>query len=678
MKDYIELLANNEDWLMQCVLYYAKRFGYDEYIYTQKGAWTISVEELTTSLTEQAAQTDKTLPYLTPANIDNDKLSILGKSLATKNIDQKKQLFMLLGLLKYYKQSYIDLVDASVTNEERKQFYNAFTERCFDRIEISFCNEWMQLSENYSKGNDKEKLDDKPIVDDNIYLSIFENSYTPIVFLDENKKIINYNAAAGALFTNGDSASDNSFDEITRESLSNLNENLKEIIQKDFNKNILETEIETGKGKRFFQVKLKTMHDNQGKFTGMVVMFDDITQRKEAELQLKIAKEKAEEADKLKTAFLANMSHEIRTPLNAILGFSKMLIKPDVAEDKQKQYIEIIKNSSDQLLTIINDIVDISKIEANQIKIDDKSVVILNELITEIHSLFKSTAQVNNIRFNYSYGLSDVQSNIYADGVRLRQILTNLLSNAIKFTSEGQVKFGYTLKNDILEFFVEDSGIGIARDKQNLIFERFSQADLTTPKLFGGTGLGLSIAKALVELHGGKIWVESEINKGSKFIFTIPYRPVYSNQKKYKSESKGEQDIDWRDVTMMIAEDEEINYLFLKEFLAKTHINLIRAKNGFEAVELYKKNSNMDLILMDIKMPVLDGYEATKQIKELGKNTPIIAQTAFVFEDDKSRISKSGFDDYISKPINEIKLINTIKKYIKKPALNVLSEPNKS
>ncbi len=664
MKEFIELIVNNEDWLMQCVLYYAKKFNYDEYIYTQEGAWSISVNELSNALITKASQSGKVVPELNPhTEPEDDPLSVFGKTLAAKQISGTNRISVLLGLLKYYRQSFMDLVETSIIDDHNNNHYKLFTERCFDTIEISFCNEWLILS-----GGKKQKNIIQPqtstFSSNNVYHTIFENSYTPIVFLDENNRIINYNFAAAEIFISANTT--DSYQENSRESLKQLNEKLQEFIQKDFDENIIETEIDTGQGKRFFHVKLKSMHTAEGKQSGTIVMFDDITRRKEAEMQLTLAKEKAEEADKLKTAFLANMSHEIRTPMNAILGFSKMLTKSDTPEDKRSQYIEIIKNSTDQLLTIINDIVDISKIEAHQIKIDEGSVVMLNDLIGEIHSLFRPTAELNNLKLTYSHGLPDMPSNIYADGVRLRQILTNLLSNALKFTSQGYIKFGYILKDSFLEFFVEDSGIGISQDKQELIFERFSQADLTTPKLFGGTGLGLSIAKALIELHGGKIWLKSQPDKGSVFYFTIPYRPVYANKNLNGEAKKEPKENNWDNITMMIAEDEEINYLFLKEFLSKTHINLIRARNGHEAIELYKQHSNIDLILMDIKMPVKDGYEATKQIKLINHDVPIIAQTAYVFEDDKIRISQSGFDDYISKPINEMKLINTIKKFIEK------------
>lgn len=393
----------------------------------------------------------------------------------------------------------------------------------------------------------------------------------------------------------------------------------------------------------------------------LVAVIRDFTERKSFEKKLIEAKERANESDRLKSAFLANMSHEIRTPMNGIIGFSKMLSNGELKEDTRNLYTKIIIESSIQLLNIVNDILDISMIESNTIKLNINNVDI-NEIVNELFESYNIQNPDKSIEFKLIKSLNDKESTILTDKSRLNQILSNLLNNAFKFTSEGKISFGYEIIDNNLQFFVQDTGIGISKDQQEKIFERFRQADMDYTRKYGGTGLGLSISKKLTELLGGHIWVESEENMGSKFFFTIPFK--HAEGVLYKQEillpNKNTNNL-----TVLIAEDEDINYFYLEEILSNIKIKILRAKDGKEAVEICQSNSEIDLVLMDIKLPVMNGFDATRNIKTFRPHLPIIAQTAYAMADDQEKVLEAGCDDYISKPIIRENLMALIAKHTK-------------
>ena len=381
-----------------------------------------------------------------------------------------------------------------------------------------------------------------------------------------------------------------------------------------------------------------------------------------------VLKEKAEESNRLKTSFLQNISHEIRTPLNAICGFSGMLSMPDLTDDKKNNFISIIQNSSNQLLAIVNDVLTISSLQNKQEKINIQEVCI-NEIIDDLHTIFNQQAKNQNINLVKKNGLTNNQSLIYTDRTKIIQILTNLLSNALKFTKMGEIEFGYivddvrtgrdlSLRDKSLQFYVKDTGIGINSEFHEKIFERFSKADKNIQTNYGGTGLGLSISKGFVELLGGKIWLNSEDGKGTTFYFTIPYKPISQIETteilypKFENRS-----------TILVAEDEEYNFMYIEELLNRINLNIIRTKDGKETVEMCKSNPNISLILMDIKMPIMDGFEATKLIKEFRPNLPIIAHTAYALEQEIEFYS-GVFDDYITKPTKKDELFQKLNKHI--------------
>jgi signal transduction histidine kinase/ActR/RegA family two-component response regulator len=378
--------------------------------------------------------------------------------------------------------------------------------------------------------------------------------------------------------------------------------------------------------------------------------------------ELKIAKEKAEESDKLKTAFLQNMSHEIRTPLNSIIGFSERLNASKVTEEKKQFYTDIIIKSGFQLLSIVNDVLTISAIDTGQEEVKQENVSI-NSLISDIEEVFKQQIDHQRVKLRSLKPLPDNNAQTLTDKTKLIQILTNLLSNAIKFTSAGVIEFGYTLKNSEIEFFVKDNGIGIHKSKHEVIFERFVQAEESIHIDYGGTGLGLSICKGFAELLGGKIWVESELGKGAKFLFTIPYKPAkveISDDSLLINQVKNSQD---ENITVLVAEDQIFNYIYLEEHLKELNYNVIHAKNGKEAVEICKTNESIDIVLMDIRMPIMDGHKAAMLIKKFRPYLKIIAQTAYATNVEIERFGKA-FDDYLTKPLTSEKLTSILNKHI--------------
>ncbi len=379
--------------------------------------------------------------------------------------------------------------------------------------------------------------------------------------------------------------------------------------------------------------------------------------RKKSEIELLEAKKRVEESDKMKTSFLQNISHEIRTPINAISGFSRLLSKDGLSKEKINQYSSIIQNSSNQLISVVEDVLTMSSIQNKREKLNIIETDI-NLIFSDLYLIFIGNAQSKNIEFKYNCSFSDNHL-IFTDKTKLTQILTNLLVNALKFTQNGKIEYGYKLKNNHLEFYVSDTGIGISNDVQEKIFDRFIQADKSISTKYGGTGLGLSISKAFVNLLGGKIWVESEENKGSTFLFTIPY----DKKEIIESNENIINDINDTKIKILVAEDELINFLLIEEYMSNMKFELLHAKDGQEAVELCKEFNDIKIILMDIKMPRMDGFAATKLIKEFNQNTPIIAHSAYCLQDDIDKYNQI-FDAFIPKPINQDELISTINKFL--------------
>jgi len=414
--------------------------------------------------------------------------------------------------------------------------------------------------------------------------------------------------------------------------------------------------------------KASIFYDENGKAIRVVGTHKDITDIKKAEeklkrqnQELKESKEKAVESDRLKSEFINNMSHEIRTPMNGIMGFSRMLNKKGLSDEKREHYINILYNSGKQLLRIIDDIIEISQLNTQQVKVIEKEVA-LNDILLELFSVFDTKAKENNTPLYLIKPLKDEESIINTDESKLKKVLSNLIENALKYTNKGSVEIGYRMDKHGLDIYVKDTGIGIPKAKQKIIFERFSRESDGVANNVGGLGLGLAIAVENVELLGGKIELKSELGVGSEFTIKLPnarnIESVSTTNKEKKSVKKP---------VVLIAEDEEINFLYV-ETLIKEQLDIycdtIHAKDGKEAVKLCRENNDICLVLMDIKMPEMDGYKATNEIKKFRSDLPIVAQTAYSTREDQDKAFKAGFDDFFSKPIDEKVLEGIIKKYI--------------
>jgi hypothetical protein len=432
--------------------------------------------------------------------------------------------------------------------------------------------------------------------------------------------------------------------------------------------------------------------NRKGDITHFLAIKEDTTERHRLNDELIRAKEKAEESDRLKSAFLANISHEIRTPMNGILGFAELLKMPDITQQMRDRYIHIIEQSGIRMMNIINDIVDLSKIEAGQENISLQETNI-NQVLKDLLVFFLPEARSKGINLSVTNSLSDESSTIVTDQTKLTQVLSNLIKNALKFTEKGSIEFGYNnvttsgrgtnpdkyrkktfpgffenfteLKPEKteLEFYVQDTGEGIPQEQADIIFERFRQGSISPSRSYEGAGLGLSISKAYVEMLGGRIWVTSRPGEGSVFRFTLPVQMASDSY----TDGSSDASLSGRlfNFNILLAEDDENSRLLLRTLLEKEQTNVFIATNGLEAIEMVRKNPELDLVLMDLKMPRMDGYEATRQIKMIRPELPVLAQTAYAFEDERDLARQAGCDDYISKPIDSRILEEKIKNLLR-------------
>jgi len=412
---------------------------------------------------------------------------------------------------------------------------------------------------------------------------------------------------------------------------------------------------------RFMEGTANNLLDIQS-IEGIVLNYRDVTERMKSEEELVKAKEKAEENERLKSAFLANMSHEIRTPMNGIVGFLDILQDPDITDNDRAGYIKLVKQSGNRLMNTINDIIEISKIEANQLSLN-YSHQNVKKLLQEHFNFFAPETKEKGLGFRFSAEISE-DLTILTDKSKLDSILTNLIKNAIKFTSEGEIIIECKTRKNQLEIVVKDTGKGIPKEKIETIFNRFEQGDASFSRGYEGSGLGLSISLEYAKMLGGEIRVESEEGKGSIFCFIIDYQEQTAKsdvkeQPKPKSINPGDNKL------ILVAEDDETSFKLVEILLKKENYKVIQAENGLEAVEMCKKNPDIDMVLMDLKMPVLDGYEATRKIREFNSELPIVAQTAYALAGDEQKALEAGCNEYVVKPILKADLFSKIQKLLK-------------
>ncbi|MBN2610685.1 MAG: PAS domain S-box protein [Bacteroidales bacterium] len=411
------------------------------------------------------------------------------------------------------------------------------------------------------------------------------------------------------------------------------------------------------------QVDWNYLEDEKGQLEGFISVISDITQRLKAERELLVAKEKAEESDRLKSAFLANISHEVRTPLNGIIGFAAMLKNEKVPFEKRKEYSNFVQKSANQLLNIINDLIDISRIQSGQLSISAKKFnlsILMVELFEHFQNNLKETGKEEiELILNTTY---DNDFYVESDEVKLRQVLINLLSNAVKFTKSGKIEFGYkTVSESQLQFFVKDTGIGIAKNNLDVIFEKFRQEDDSFVREYGGAGLGLAISKGIIEKMGGSIWVESVKDKGSVFYFSIPYAISVS---KVTDDTEGQSKYKWNGTSVLVVEDDPLNTELIKATFKYTGAQFLYAKDGEEALKIFKENPQTDIVLLDIRLPYLDGYSVARQMKSTSPGVIIIAHTAYAREAEKSINGENLLDGFIAKPALPIEILEYVNNFV--------------
>jgi PAS domain S-box-containing protein len=496
---------------------------------------------------------------------------------------------------------------------------------------------------------------------------VFESSPDPMLVADPSALILDFNSAFVEAFNVDPDLvyGQKIYRFVNRIHWRSAIENFSKTWEKGYLKN-LDYQVVRPDGLSFdAEVSTGAIYDSEGKPESMVIILKNISERKESERKILEAKYKAEESDRLKTAFLSNMSHEIRTPMNAIVGFSDLLTDEQLSPEERRDFIAQINQGADDLMRLIDDIIDIAKIEAGQVNVHIAECFI-RELFKELHQMYiqniKRSGKDNvSIRLDWSWPLNELV--IYTDPFRLKQILINLLSNAVKFTEEGEIVLGIREDPEGVYFYVKDSGIGIREEKQKVIFDRFMQGHEAKSKLYGGTGLGLAISKNLTEILGGDIGVESRTGEGAIFWFILPRNEVplkYEAALKTPSSSLRS----WDKKKILIAEDDLSNYYFLFESLKDTGVEVIWAKDGEETMELFREHMDLNLVLMDINMPLINGYECTREIKRERPDLAVIAQTAYAMSGEREISRQAGCDDYLAKPIKVSELLNTLSKFL--------------
>lgn len=500
--------------------------------------------------------------------------------------------------------------------------------------------------------------------DSNLYRQMFEHSVIAILIHDLNMNIIDVNDKAIELFGY-------SKEELLKQKVYALHteselENSASVREKmkETDKLSVETSFRRKDGSIFFAAVTPTKYILDG--TPIIhVYIQDITERKRNEENIAQALEKARESDRLKSAFLANMSHEIRTPMTAIMGFTSFLKTPGINEEKLHKYTRIISDSASHLLSIIDNIIDIAKIEAGQLKVSNANINV-NSLMQDLYEFFKSFLKTKNKEhIQLILKIPSSEFFIVSDESRLRQILNNLLNNAIKFTEEGTIEFGFDQDGENLKFYVKDSGIGIPEKYKDIVFNRFAQATQAT-EIYEGTGLGLAIALACTKLLGGEIWFESEENKGSTFFFSIPENS--QTDRVMEPDKDIAIDYQFKGELILVAEDDPYSFEYIERLLHLNNLQVLNTTTGDETINKTLENDRIKLVLMDIQMPGISGMEAAKKIKKHRPQLPILAQTAYTSKELKEQIISTGFDGYLTKPFDKEKLLKLIYDNLKKSA----------
>ena len=600
----------------------------------------------------------------------NDSASQYGSYLAMGNLESGTSFSELIIMLKCCRRAYIELVDRNQKKFERNAEMSQFINNWFDHIELGVLEVCENLTTDNYKNHVNEKMNSAGRLQNHFY-DIFQHLNLPLIIVDKNDRVLNYNLEASGIYP--EIAKDYNFFELF--SINDLIKTEFLRLYHDFinsDERNFEGEISRIKESARSTIKFKAKKISRADQAGEIILLEleDLGNNQTARSESYPSRMKTIEKDGLEQTFLASISHEIRTPMHAIVGFSELLLNGNYPYQERQEYLELIRQSSNDLLNMIEDIVDMSKMESRQIKINYKECHpfrMMNSLYPEYQEALRRAGKENEIQLILSVTRQDRAFHFFTDYERLRQVISNLMSNAIKFTTRGYIEYGFKqIRNDQILFFVRDSGPGIPDDQKIKVFDRFYQGGGHQNKFSRGTGLGLAICKHIIQLLGGSIWVESFTDEGSCFYFQIPLTEASLNDGKevLSSNDVGHSYPDWNDKHILVAEDDEINFLYIQEILKRCGAKVKMAKNGIEAINIVEIEPQIDLVLMDIKMPEIDGLEAARCIRKISPGIPIIALTAFAMEGDRSMCLESGCIDYIAKPIEKVKLLKIMDRYI--------------
>ncbi len=669
---FSQRIAASENWLMKRILHYARQQDFTRYTSTLEEAWRMSISGLSASLMKALA--DGALAEFRPDDdYQQDAAAQFGLVEAQKHRRRGVPLAMFLGLMKYYKQTYKDLVDEGDFNADSRKDYRAVVERFFDRVEIAFCVEWANLSGEKQlaevQAAARQMTNEK-----NKYLTLFESLCSPALLVDEQGRIDNMNHAAMPLFglTLSPGAT---YYSLAQKQLAPrwLQEHLALLQQQGGRDDIFDIELPVGNRTLWFQVRLQRMFDVSETFSGTVAILTDFTDRLAAEEQAHRLAVAADAANRAKSEFLANMSHEIRTPLTAILGYTDLAITDCDQRDLLLESLDAIRRNGQHLLELINDILDLSKIEADRLEVEARPCCI-ETVIADVVNMMRVRAVQKKLNLTV-HCTTALPRQIVCDEARLRQILINLLGNAVKFTEAGEVKVTLTAEDDAsaLRIEVADTGIGMSSEVMQRLFQPFTQGDSSTSRRYGGTGLGLTITKRIIEKMGGRIYVRSEAGQGSTFALTLPLgsvagadmdavaaTPTPRTPAPAMAAAMGDRPL--AGMHILLAEDGPDNQRLIDLLLRKAGAEVTLANDGREAIAKALSHP-IDVILMDIQMPEVDGYQATAALREAGFTNPIIALTAHALAEDRQRCLQAGCCDYLSKPIDRARLIGLVTTY---------------
>ncbi len=648
-----DLIAQNETWLTAQIIHYAKERGYTPFTSTLQQAWLASIRGLSAPLIAALDEGHEFAAVTAETDYARDPIALYGIEAAKRHRTRGVTLGLFLGLMKSYRETYLDLVAGSAVPPAERRANRLVIDSFFDRMEVGFCDEWAgkPADEQFEQLRAQNRLMTN---EKNKYLTIFESLKDPVILVDVHGKVENANHAAFALFA-GRAAPGASYyggerfpiDEILGGELLAVEELACERL------------LPTNLGPRWFDVKTQRMLDVSEKYLGAVVILNDVTEYRRA-------REEAERADRAKSSFLATMSHEIRTPIHGILGLAELMRQSNL-EPQDRRYVEAIARSGEMLSSVVSDILDYSKIEAGVLDLEEVEFSVA-AVIEDVFGLMLPLASGKpDLRLVIE---SPRAPNVVGDPGKLRQILLNLIGNAIKFTERGAIRLavsevlGSQAERTLL-FEVFDTGIGVADDKLSLIFDPFTQSDGSVAKRFGGSGLGLAICRRLVERLGGEIGVESRLGEGSRFWFTAPFAQVLGERPTpgpaFSVDSAEAPFV----LDVLVVEDNEVNAMVACGLLERAGHRPCVAPTGAAALAQFEAQ-DFDVVLMDLRLPDMDGLEVTRRIRgsrdPVRRRVPIIAWSAQVVADDMEACFEAGIDDFLSKPFRLERLQAALKR----------------